>query len=501
MVEPPRSTIIVGLFTLLAVLFYFNFTYNNAFAAAPEPGPQTTTNNYTKNDFAVKFSCFEKDDKGNLIVNKTTGLLTPCKIDTGDNAWMLTSSALVLMMTPGGLAIFYSGLSRQKNAVNTLMMVFITTGIIGVQWVLWGYSLAFGPDAMGNGFIGTLDWAGLAGVLHDVPSDVYGGISGTTIPHMTYMAFQMMFAIITPALIVAALAERMKFSAFVIFIILWATFVYDFCAHWTWSLGSGGTHVGWTGALPSLDFAGGTVIHITSGWSGLVIALMLGRRLGYGKIPMEPHNISLIVLGAALLWVGWFGFNAGSAGAARSNATSAFVATQTATAMAAVTWALVSWAHTGRPSTIGAASGAVAGLVAITPASGYVSPMSSIIIGIAASVFCYAAVMFKNRRKWDDALDTWGVHGIGGLVGALLTGVFAEKRFTPIADGLAFGNPPQLLNNAIGAFASLAWAMGVTAAIIKIMDLVWPQGIRVTPKEEEIGLDLAQHGERAYVTE
>jgi ammonium transporter, Amt family len=228
---------------------------------------------------------------------------------------------------------------------------------------------------------------------------------------------------------------------------------------------------------------------------------MLGRRLGYGKIPMEPHNISLIVLGAALLWFGWFGFNAGSAGAARSNATSAFVATQTATAMAAVTWAIVSWAHTGRPSTVGAASGAVAGLVAITPASGYVSPMSALIIGIAASVFCYGAVMFKNKRKWDDALDTWAVHGIGGLVGALLTGVFAEKRFTPIADGLAFGNPQQLLNNAIGAFAAMAWAVGITAIIVKVMDLVWPGGIRITPKEEEIGLDLSQHGERAYVTE
>jgi Amt family ammonium transporter len=228
---------------------------------------------------------------------------------------------------------------------------------------------------------------------------------------------------------------------------------------------------------------------------------MIGRRLGYGKVPMEPHNVSLIVLGAALLWVGWFGFNAGSAAAARSNATSAFVATQTATAMAAVTWALISWAHTGRASTIGAASGAVAGLVAITPASGFVSPMAAIIIGIAASVFCYAAVMFKSRRKWDDALDTWGVHGVGGLVGALLTGMFAQKYYTPAANGLAFGNPQQFLNNAIGAFASLAWAMGVTAVIIKVMDMVWPQGIRVTPKEEEIGLDLAQHGERAYVTE
>src|ERR1044071_4125750 len=394
---------------------------------------------YKPDDPGAKYHCFATDANGNYNLT-SDGDLIPCEIDTGDNAWMLTASALVLIMTPGGLAIFYAGLSRQKNAVNTLHMVLMTTGIIAVQWTLWGYSLAFGPDAGGYGFIGTLDWAGLAHVFHDVPSSVYGGITGTTIPHQTYMVFQMMFAIITPALIVASVAERMKYSAFVIFIILWATFVYDFAAHWTWSLGSGGTAVGWTGALPSLDFAGGTVIHITSGWSGLVIALMLGRRLGYGKIPMEPHNISLIVLGAALLWVGWFGFNAGSAGAARSNATSAFVATQVATAMAAVTWALVSWAHTGRASTIGAASGAVAGLVAITPASGYVSPMSAIIIGIAASVFCYAAVVLKNKRKWDDALDTWGVHGIGGLVGALLTGTFAEKRFTPSGhDGAAFG--------------------------------------------------------------
>lgn len=464
---------------------------------------------YKPDDPAAKYHCFATDANGNYNLT-AEGDLIPCEIDSGDNAWMLTSSALVLIMTPGGLAIFYAGLSRQKNSVNTLHMVFLTTGIIAVQWALWGYSLAFGPDAGGYGFIGTLDWVGLNDVLHDVPSIAYGGITGTTIPHQTYMVFQMMFAIITPALIVASVAERMKYSAFIIFIILWATFVYDFAAHWTWSisgpdnygLNPGYPGFGWTGNLGSLDFAGGTVIHITSGWSGLVIALMLGRRIGYGKVPMEPHNISLVVLGAALLWFGWFGFNAGSAAAAATNATSAFVATQVATGMAVVTWALLSWAHTGRASTIGAASGAVAGLVAITPASGFVSPMSAMVIGIVASVACYAAVMFKNSRKWDDALDTWGVHGIGGLAGALCTGLFAEKRFTPWGDdGLVFGNPAQLLENAIGAFAALAWAMGVTALIIKVMDKVWPGGIRVTPKEEEIGLDLTQHGERAYVSE
>jgi Amt family ammonium transporter len=467
---------------------------------------------YTEDDPAVVYSCFETNEDGTYVTEtdeEGNVNLVPCPIDHGDNAWMLTSSALVLMMTPAGLAIFYGGLSRQKNAVNTLHMVFITTGVIAVQWALWGYSLAFGPDAGGYGFIGNLNWAGLQNVLHDVPSIAYGGIDGTTIPHQTYMVFQMMFAIITPALIVAALAERMKFSAFIIFIVIWATFVYDFAAHWTWEitgpdnygLNPGYCGFGWTGCLGSLDFAGGTVIHITSGWSGLVIALMLGRRLGYGKVPMEPHNVSLVVLGAALLWVGWFGFNAGSAAAAATNATSAFVATQIATGMAAVTWSLLSWAHTGRPSTVGAATGAVAGLVAITPASGFVSPMSAIIIGIIASVVGYAGIAFKNRRKWDDALDTWAVHGLCGLAGALLTGIFAEVRFTPWGDnGLAFGNPAQLYENAVGAFAALAWAMGITALIIKVMDIVWPGGIRVTPKEEEVGLDLVQHGERAYVT-
>src|ERR687897_1384948 len=460
-----------------------------------------TANNvvgYTENQSGIQFGCFETDEATGEYVLDEEGNLVPCEIDSGDNSWMLTSSALVLVMTPAGLAMFYSGLSRYKNAVSTVHMVFMAVGLVTVQWVLWGYSLAFGPDSTGYGFIGNFDWAGLQYVFHDVPSDVYA----TSIPHGTFMVFQMMFAIITPALIVASLAERMKWSAFVVFVIIWATFVYDFAAHWTWSLGSGGTAVGWTGALPSLDFAGGTVIHITSGWAGLVIALMLGRRLGYGKVPMEPHNISLVVLGAALLWTGWFGFNAGSAAAAATNATSAFVATNIATGMAVVTWALISWAHTGRPSTVGAASGAVAGLVAITPASGFVSPMTAIVIGIVAALVCYAALVFKNKRKWDDALDTWAVHGIGGLAGALLTGIFAEKRFTPWGDdGLAFGNPAQLYENAVGAFAALAWTMGITALIIKIMDLVWPGGIRVTPKEEEVGLDLAQHGERAYVTE
>jgi ammonium transporter, Amt family len=470
---------LLGIASILAALVAINFS-NIALA-------------YTPDDLAVRYHSFEVDEAENLVLDEE-GNLVPVEIDHGDNAWMLTSSALVLMMTPAGLAFFYGGLSRRKNVVNSLHMVFVTTGLVAIQFVLWGYSLAFGPDAGGFGFIGTLDWAGLNHVLHDVPSDVYA----LTIPHQTFMIFQMMFAIITPALIVGALAERMKFSAYIIFVVIWATFVYDFAAHWTWSLGSGGTALGWTGALGALDFAGGTVIHITSGWAALIIAIMLGRRLGYGKMPMEPHNIGMVVLGAALLWVGWFGFNAGSATDASDAATSAFVATQVATATAALTWSLISWAHTGRPSTVGAATGAVAGLVAITPAAGFVSPMSALIIGILASIVCYAAVVFKGRRKWDDALDVWAVHGMGGLAGALLTGIFSETRFSFGDVGLAFGNPAQLYENAVGAFAAVAWALGITALIIKVMDIVWPGGIRVTPKEEEVGLDLAQHAERAY---
>jgi Amt family ammonium transporter len=470
---------LLGIASILAALVAINFS-NIALA-------------YTPDDLAVRYHSFEVDEAENLVLDEE-GNLVPVEIDHGDNAWMLTSSALVLMMTPAGLAFFYGGLARRKNSVNTLHMVFVTTGLVAIQFVLWGYSLAFGPDAGDFGFIGTLDWVGLHNVLHDVPSDVYA----LTIPHQTFMIFQMMFAIITPALIVAALAERMKFSAYIIFVVIWTTFVYDFAAHWTWSLGAGGTALGWTGALGALDFAGGTVIHITSGWSALVIALMLGRRLGYGKMPMEPHNIGMVVLGAALLWVGWFGFNAGSATDASDAATSAFVATQVATATAALTWSLISWAHTGRPSTVGAATGAVAGLVAITPAAGFVSPLSAMIIGILASIVCYAAVVFKGRRKWDDALDCWAVHGMGGLAGALLTGIFSETRFSFGDVGLAFGNPAQLYENAVGAFAAVAWALGVTAVIIKVMDIVWPGGIRVTPKEEEIGLDLTQHAERAY---
>ena len=411
-------------------------------------------------------------------------------IDSGATAWMLTSTALVLLMIPG-LAMFYGGLVRSKNVLGTIMHSYIAMGIISVLWVIVGYSMCFGGNVLGGWFGWNPDYFFLKGIDTNVMD--------AGIPEYVFSMFQGKFAIITPALIAGAFAERVSFKAYCFFIALWSLLVYNPLCHWVWGADGFLFKLGAKGAI---DFAGGTVVHISAGISGLVAALYLRARRGYPYQVIRPNNMVITMLGAGLLWVGWFGFNAGSAAAAATNATSAFVATQIATGMAAVTWAVISWAHTGRPSTVGAASGAVAGLVAITPASGFVSPMSAIVIGIVASIVCYAAVMFKNRRKWDDALDTWGVHGIGGLAGALLTGLLAEQRFTPWGhNGLVFGNPFALVQNAVGAFAALAWAVGITALIIKIMDKVWPGGIRVTPKEEEIGLDLAQHGERAYVNE
>ncbi len=460
------------------------------------------------------------------------GAMMPCKIDTGDTAWMLSATSMVLLMTPG-VGFFYAGLSRSKNAVNVLGMTLIIMGLISVQWVLWGYSLAFGPiDSDANMYMGSLQYAGFNDVSHYAPlgspgpcadtwsgtyqmnamveGDVCGQGWPNTIPHQLFAMFQATFAIITPALIIGGLIDRIKFSALIIFILLWATFVYDPVAHWVW----GGGYIG-GGAIdlnpnlsPSfgLDFAGGTVVHITSGFTALAGALVLGRRLGFGKVPMEPHNIPMVVLGASLLWFGWFGFNAGSQVMVDGVTVSAWVVTNTATGMAAITWVLMSWAHTGKPSIVGAASGAVAGLVAITPASGFVGPMASIIIGIAAGTVCYAAVSFKNARKWDDALDVWGVHGMGGLTGAILTGTLASPHIWDTGVGIgawtgtAEGMEQQAIN-IIAAAISIGYAFGVSIVILKIMDAVWPGGIRVTPKEEEIGLDLAQHGERAYVNE
>jgi len=408
----------------------------------------------------------------------------PSKIDKGDTAWMLTSTALVLMMTAPGLALFYGGMVRQKNALGTLMQSFIIMALISIQWVLWGYSLAFGPDK--GGIIGGLEWIGLRGVGLE-PFDAYS----KTIPHQAFMAFQMMFAIITPALITGAFAERKKFSAFLLFTVLWATFVYDPLAHWVWADG------GWLKKLGALDFAGGTVVHISSGVSALVCAVMLGRRKGYGHQPMQPHNLPMTVMGAALLWFGWFGFNAGSALEANGLAVSAFVATNTGAAAAALGWMFTEWMSRGKPTVLGAASGAVAGLVAITPASGYVGPVASIMIGGLAGFLCYNACNLKSRLGYDDSLDVVGVHGVGGTWGALATGLFASKAVNDGgADGLFYGNPGQLWTQVVAVVASILIAAVMTAVILKVVDAL--VGLRVSEEDEVAGLDLSQHSETAY---
>jgi ammonium transporter, Amt family len=406
------------------------------------------------------------------------------KIDKGDTAWMLTSSALVLLMTAPGLALFYGGMVRQKNALGTLMHSFIIMALISIQWVLWGYSLAFGPDR--GGIIGGLDWIGLRGVGVE-PFDVYS----KTIPHQAFMLFQMMFAIITPALITGAFAERKKFSAFLLFTVLWATIVYDPLAHWVWGDG------GWLKKLGALDFAGGTVVHISSGVSALVCAIVLGRRKGYGHQPMQPHNLPMTVMGAALLWFGWFGFNAGSALEANGLAVSAFTATNTAAAAAALGWMFTEWSMRGKPTVLGAASGAVAGLVAITPASGYVGPISSIVIGLVAGALCYTACNLKSKLGYDDSLDVVGVHGIGGTWGALATGLFASKAVNEGGEnGLFFGNPGQLWTQIVAVLATYVLAIVATFVILKVVDAL--VGLRVTEEDEVAGLDLSQHSETAY---
>src|SRR3981081_3567781 len=367
------------------------------------------------------------------------------KIDSGDTAWVLASAALVMLMTPA-LGFFYGGLVRRKNVLSTSMHSFFILCLISVQWVLWGYSLAFGPDKFH--LIGGLEWVGLNNVGFTPNADY-----APTIPHQAYMVFQMMFAVITPALISGAFAERHGFKAFVLFSLLWATFVYDPIAHWVWGAG------GWLHNLGALDFAGGTVVHISSGVSALVAALVLGRRLGFGTEKGEPHDATMTVLGACLLWFGWFGFNAGSAVAAGQLATSAFVVTNTATAMAALPWMTVRWWHKRQPSVLGAAAGASPGRVATTPASGYVNGMGAIVIGFGAGVVCYASIQLRERIHVDDALDVWAVHGVGGPWGALATGLFATVAInSSAANGLFYGNPKQLGIQAIAVAASWAWA-------------------------------------------
>ena len=406
-------------------------------------------------------------------------------VDSGDTAWVLTSASLVLVMTAPGLALFYSGMVQKKNALTTIMHSFICMALVTVQWVLFGYSLAFGPDH--GGIIGGLEWAGLRGVGLD-PAGY-----APTVPHQAFMIFQLMFAIIAPALITGAFAERMKFSAYIVFALLWTTLVYDPVAHWVWAEG------GWLRSIGAIDFAGGTVVHLTSGVSALVAVMIIGSRMGYGSTRMVPHNLPLTITGAGLLWFGWFGFNAGSALSAGGLATSTLVATNVAAASATLVWMLTEWRVRGSPSVMGAAAGAVAGLVAITPASGYVTPMSALAIGAIAGVVCFLACHVKVLLKYDDSLDVVGVHGAGGLAGALLTGVFASTAVNPAgADGLLAGNAALLGKQVLAALAPLVWTAAMTAVILKAIEATI--GLRVRAEEEASGLDLSQHAESAYAT-
>jgi len=404
-------------------------------------------------------------------------------MNAGDTAFVLISAALVMLMTPG-LALFYGGMVRNKNVLGTIMQSFIILGIITFEWVLWGYSMSFGPDH--GSIIGGLDWFGLKDVGMD-PSPDYG----STIPHVAFMIFQCMFAILTPALITGAFAERLKFTALLLFILLWGTFVYNPLAHWVWGVG------GWMGKMGALDFAGGTVVHISSGISALAAALIVGKRLGYGSTAYIPHNVPMTITGAAILWFGWFGFNAGSALACNGLAANAFVVTHIASAMAALSWMFMEWWHRGKPTTLGAASGAVAGLVAITPGSGFVGPVSAIIIGALGGVICYGGVLLKSRLGYDDSLDVVGIHGLGGTWGALATGLFASTKINPDgANGLFFGNPGQLWIQFVSVVATMVFAFIMTLIILKIIDVII--GLRVSEEEEVKGLDISLHNEAGY---
>lgn len=404
-------------------------------------------------------------------------------VNTGDTAWMIVSTALVMLMTPG-LAFFYGGLVRRKNVLSIMMQCFMLVGVVSVQWVLFGYSLAFGPDH--GGFIGGLSWAGLNGVGLEPNADY-----AATIPHQLYMVFQMMFAVLTPALIIGAFAERMKFSAFLIFSLLWATIVYDPMAHWVWGAG------GWLRELGALDFAGGTVVHINAGMAALAAALVVGKRKGYPDTS-PPHNLPFAILGAALLWFGWFGFNAGSSLTSGELAVSAFLATHLGAAAAAVAWAVLEWIMRKRPTALGIISGAVAGLVAITPASGFVTPLGALGIGALAGLVCYlAVVVVKSRLGYDDSLDAFGVHGIGGFAGALLTGFWATTAVNGAgADGVFHGGGRLLLLQLAAVVVCALYSFVLSFVLLKVVDKVI--GLRVDEHSENIGLDLTQHSESAY---
>lgn len=408
-----------------------------------------------------------------------TAVVNP--ISAGDTAWVLISSALVMLMTPG-LAFFYGGMVRRKNILGVLMQCMGALALVSVLWVAYAYSLSFGK---GNAFIGGMDWAWLNGVGQDAYADY-----SATIPHLAFMIFQAMFAIITPALIIGAFAERMKFSAFLLFTVLWLTFVYAPVCHMVWAVG------GWIRGMGALDFAGGTVVHINAGIAGLVTTLFIGKRIGIDKPSL--HNVPFVVLGGAMLWFGWFGFNAGSALAANGLAASAFVTTNTSAAIAALSWAALEWIFSGKPTMFGTITGAVAGLVAITPAAGFVTVSGAVWIGLLVSVFCYFAVsVIKPKLGYDDSLDAFGVHGIGGFWGAIATGIFATKAVNAAgADGLLMGNAAQVWIQFVGAGITVVYSMIVTLVICFIVDKTI--GLRVKQEEEVMGLDLTQHHERAY---
>jgi len=405
------------------------------------------------------------------------------KIDTGDTAWMLISTALVMLMTPG-LALFYGGMVRGKNVLGTIMQSFIAIAVISIQWILIGYSLSFGPDV--NGLIGNLDWIGLNGVGIE-PNPDYA----PTIPHMAFMMYQGMFAVITPALITGAFAERIKFSAYLLFTLLWSTLVYDPVAHWIWGAG------GWLRGMGTLDFAGGIVVHLISGISALAAAVLIGKRKGYMQEVMTPHNLPMTVLGTGLLWFGWFGFNAGSALSAGALSTFAFVATHASATAATVTWVIIEWVHRGKPTMFGAATGSVAGLATITPASGFVSPMSALIIGLAAGAVCYLALNMKGKIGYDDSLDAFGVHGVGGIVGTFATGLFAQTLINPAgSNGLLFGGHKMFSAQIIAILVTVVYSFVISVILLKIIDKV--VGLRVDEESEVNGLDISQHGESGY---
>jgi ammonium transporter, Amt family len=472
-----KSNLII--FLLLAISLII---VNTASANEQIPIKQPVTN--------LEKSATTKSEKSVLAIvtpsnpeQNTTASINPAKVDTGDTAWILFSSALVMLMIPG-LAFFYGGMVRRKNVLGTIMQSFIALGVVSIIWSIYGYSLAFGPDF--HHIIGNLSWAFLNKVDF-TPNPAYAA----TIPHQTFMMFQMMFAIITPALITGSFAERFKFSTYLIFLVLWVTLVYAPVAHWVWGID------GWLRNLGVLDFAGGLVVHISSAAAALAAVIMVGKRNTHSKEPFLPHNLTLTLLGTGLLWFGWFGFNAGSAVASGSLASSAFTATHLAASAGTLSWMIFEWLHRGKPTVLGAASGAVAGLATITPASGFVSPMFAILIGLAAGIFCYAAVAFKSRLRLDDSLDVIGVHGVGSTIGILAVGLFASKAVNSLGNnGLFFGNASLLQIQFLGAVSVWIYSFVISLLIFKFLDIIL--GLRVTPEDESNGLDLSQHGEKGY---